>query len=100
MTSPRRSGFGDFIDFTWFRQSLLSSSSIKKNKGGSGGCMRSLIPLGKYSASDGSRGGAQGARPPTPCPLPLPLLLDQTEARRAEPLFFGDRPSISHGQDD
>ena len=62
--------------------------------------MRSLIPLGKYSASGGSRGGAQGARPPAPCPLPLPLLLDQTEARRAEPLFFGDRPSISHGLDD
>ena len=43
----------------------------------------------------------QGRGPggPSSCPLPLPLLLDQTEARRAEPLFFGDRPSISHGQD-
>ena len=36
--------------------------------------------------SGGSRGRAQGS-PPAP-----PLFLDQTEARRAEKIFIGDRP--------
>ena len=37
-------------------------------------------------SSGGSRGGAQGARSPSP------LFLDQTEARRAQKNFLGDRP--------
>ena len=43
----------------------------------------------------GSRGGARGARPP------FPLFLDQTEARRAEKIFSGDRPPtpLSQGLD-
>ena len=44
--------------------------------------------------SGGSRGGARGARP-----FP-PLVLDQTEALRAEKKFFPDHPPLSKGQDD
>ena len=43
--------------------------------------MRSLIPLGKYSASGGTRGGSQG-------PAPLPLLLHQTEALETAPQYL------------
>ena len=49
----------------------------------------------KYSSlygSDGSRGGARGGW--------SPLLLDQTEAQRAEKNFFGDGPPLSQGLDD
>ena len=38
--------------------------------------------------SGGYREGARGARPPSP-----PLFLDQTEARRAEKIFYLDRAS-------
>ena len=38
------------------------------------------------TSSNGSRGGARGARPPPP------LFLDQTESRRAEKKFFGVPP--------
>ena len=37
---------------------------------------------------EGSRGGVLGTQP---LPHPPPLLLDQTEARRAEINFFGDQ---------
>ena len=41
-----------------------------------------------------TRGGARGTRVP-------PFFLDQTEARRAEKSFFGDRfPPLSKGLDD
>ena len=40
----------------------------------------------EYLGSGRSRGAFRGARPPPP-----PLILDQTEARRAEKMFFGDR---------
>ena len=33
-------------------------------------------------------------------PGPPPLFLDQTETRRAEKNFFGDRPPLSKGLDD
>ena len=33
----------------------------------------------------------EGSRGPNPSPPPPPLLLDQTEARRAEINFFGDQ---------
>ena len=40
--------------------------------------------------SGGSRGGARGGHPP--------LCFDQTEARKAEKIFFGDRtPPLSQG---
>ena len=42
--------------------------------------------------SGGSRGGARGAAPP--------LVLDQTEALRAEKNFFPDHPPLSKVQDD
>ena len=43
--------------------------------------------------SGGSRGEAQGARPP-------PFFLDQTEAQRAEKNFFETGPPLSQGLDD
>ena len=44
-------------------------------------------------SSAGSRGGAGGDATP-------PLFLVQTEARRAEKIFFGDRPpALSNGPD-
>ena len=46
-------------------------------------------------SSAGSRGGARGGA------TPPPLFLVQTEARRAEKIFFGDRPpALSNGPDD
>ena len=41
--------------------------------------------------------GIQGRGPGDPG---LPLFLDQTETRRAEKNFFGDRPPLSKGLDD
>ena len=41
-----------------------------------------------YEISGGSRGGAWGAAPPPPSHL----ILDQTEAQRAEKIFLGDQP--------
>ena len=49
----------------------------------------------EYLGSGRSRGEFRGARPP-------PLILDQTEARRAEKMSFGDRlppPPLSQGLD-
>ena len=46
--------------------------------------------------SGGSRGEAQGARPP----LPPSFFLDQAEARRAEKIFFWDRAPLSPALDD
>ena len=42
-----------------------------------------------------------GEGPWGPAPPPPPLFLDQTEARRAEKIFFGDRasPHLSQGLD-
>ena len=46
-------------------------------------------------SSAGSRVGPRGGAPPPP------LFLVQTEARRAEKIFFGDRPpALSNGPDD
>ena len=46
-------------------------------------------------SSAGSRGGARGGT------TPPHLFLVQTEARRAEKIFFGDRPpALSNGPDD
>ena len=51
-------------------------------------------PSVEVNNSGGSRGGA---RPPQP---PPPLVLDQTEALRAEKDFFPDHPPLSKVQDD
>ena len=37
-------------------------------------------------------GGSRGGTRPSPLSSPLSLLLDQTEARRAETIFLGNRP--------
>ena len=55
---------------------FIFSSRLAKN------CRKVSRPPDRTSG--GSRGGARGARPP-------PLFLDQTEARRAEKILFGDR---------
>ena len=44
-------------------------------------------PSVEVNNSGGSRGGARGGRPP-------PLVLDQTEALRAEKDFFPDHPPL------
>ena len=48
-----------------------------------------MADIEDYGSSGRSRGGARS-----------PLFLDQTEDRRAEKIFFCDRPPLSQGLDD
>ena len=55
-----------------------------------------MLPLVyRTDGSGGSRGGAQGARPPSPS-----LCLDQTKAQRAKNKFWRPGPTLSQDLDD